>query len=55
MVLFIMDCTGSMGGWIDKSRQAIKKIMAETQQQYANLGFSVAFVGYRDFGDEEHF
>lgn len=51
---FLLDCTGSMGQWIQAAKDQIETILETTQREYANadLKFQVAFVGYRDYGDE---
>ena len=51
---FLVDCTGSMGQWIQAAKDQIEAIVEKTQREYANadLRFQVAFVGYRDYGDE---
>jgi hypothetical protein len=51
---FLVDCTGSMGQWIQAAKDQIETIVEKTQQEYAksDLRFQVAFVGYRDYGDE---
>ena len=51
----LLDCTGSMGPWIQAAKDQIEVILEKTQGEYANadLRFQVAFVGYRDYGDEE--
>lgn len=50
-----MDCTGSMEQWIQASKDHITTIVEETQTQYPDADFETAFVGYRDYGDEERF
>jgi hypothetical protein len=51
---FLLDCTGSMGPWIRAAKEQIEVIVEKTQREYASadLRFQVAFVGYRDYGDE---
>ena len=51
---FLLDCTGSMGQWIQAAKDQIEAIVEKTQREYANadLHFRVAFVGYRDYGDD---
>lgn len=51
---FLLDCTGSMGPWIQAAKDQIEAIVESTQREYqtSDLQFEVAFVGYRDYGDE---
>jgi hypothetical protein len=51
---FLLDCTGSMGQWIQAAKDQIEAIVETTQREYqsSDLRFEVAFVGYRDYGDE---
>lgn len=52
---FLLDCTGSMGQWIQAAKDQIEAIVETTQREYneADLRFQVAFVGYRDYGDKD--
>jgi hypothetical protein len=47
-IMFIMDCTGSMGHWIDAAKREIKSIIDCLKNQFFNLKIRVSFVGYRD-------
>lgn len=51
---FLLDCTGSMSAWIQAAKEQIEAIVEKTRHEYASsdLRFEVAFVGYRDYGDE---
>jgi hypothetical protein len=55
----VLDLTESMGPWITRSKKTIKDIIANVTdcKEVKELGLvvRVAFVGYRDFGDTEHF
>ena len=51
----ILDCTGSMGNWIERSKDTLKTIVDQVQSTNKGLKIRVAFVGYRDFGDKEQF
>lgn len=44
-----MDCTSSMEPWIQAAKDQIRDIL----QSFPHTNFQVAFVGYRDYGDEE--
>jgi hypothetical protein len=44
-----------MEPWIVAAKRQIASIVANTQAEHPNTTFHVAFVGYRDFGDEEPF
>jgi len=51
---FIMDCTGSMAGWIKAAKENVLKIQSWVRTEVENVPiFRLAFVGYRDFGDEK--
>jgi hypothetical protein len=52
---FLMDCTASMGDWIQAAKDEIRDIVHETQTTFPFTDFKVAFVGYRDYGDAERF
>ena len=52
---FLLDCTGSMGPWIQAAKEQIETIVTKTQREYeehSDVRIKVAFVGYRDYGDE---
>ena len=48
-VCFVMDCTGSMGPWMEASKQTIKDMIAALPDSEPHK--RIAFVGYKDFGD----
>lgn len=48
-ICFVMDCTASMGPWIEASKQTIKDMIAALPADEPQK--RVAFVGYRDLGD----
>lgn len=48
-----MDCTGSMGPWIEAAKQHIQTLIYEARGQYPGATFEVGFVGYRDYGSDE--
>ena len=49
-VVFLLDCTGSMAGYINEAKNQIKKIAEDISEMYEN-NVRVAFVGYRDHCD----
>ena len=49
-VAFLLDCTGSMAGYIIEAKNQIKKIVEQILEVYEN-NVRVAFVGYRDHCD----
>ena len=49
-VAFLLDCTGSMAGYINEAKNQIKKIVQDIGDMYEN-NVQVAFVGYRDHCD----
>jgi len=50
-VCFVMDCTGSMGPWIEQAKTHVADIMNGVSIQYPRARCRVGFVGYRDYGD----
>jgi hypothetical protein len=48
---FLMDCTASMEPWIQAAKNQIVNIVNGTDA----LDYEVAFVGYRDYGDQLRF
>jgi hypothetical protein len=56
-ICFLLDCTGSMGSWIEASKKQIRGICSNIQAELktkhgrdATINF--AFVAYRDYGKE---
>ena len=49
-VVFLLDCTGSMAGYIEEAKNQIKKIVEQILEMYEN-NVRVAFIGYRDHCD----
>ena len=49
-VAFLLDCTGSMAGYINEAKNQIKKIVQDIGDMYEN-NVQVAFIGYRDHRD----
>lgn len=50
---FVMDCTASMEPWLRTARQEILSIIKSMDARHPHADIQVAFVGYRDHGDEE--
>ncbi len=50
-VMFIIDCTGSMGSWIEASKKEIKSIIECIRNQYFGIIIRVSIVAYRDHCD----
>jgi hypothetical protein len=51
-VCFVLDCTASMGPWIDAAKHKILGLLDDLSQKYTNFKIYAAFIGYRDFGEE---
>jgi hypothetical protein len=56
-ICFLLDCTGSMGGWIEACKQQIsgicRKIQFDLKVKHGRDGvINFAFVAYRDYGHE---
>ncbi len=52
-LMFIMDCTGSMGSWIAKCKDELKNIITHVKSQHEGVVVRIAFIGYRDICDKE--
>ncbi|KAL4477124.1 hypothetical protein ABPG72_008858 [Tetrahymena utriculariae] len=48
---FVLDCTGSMGSWIQRCKTQIINILNTLKQQFSNSTFRAGFVAYRDHCD----
>ncbi len=51
----ICDCTGSMCGWMTRAKQTLNSIITNVKNTHPGIQVRVAFVGYRDFRDKNHF
>lgn len=51
----ILDCTASMGSWIERSKNTLKQIIDSVIAENAGLKVRVAFVAYRDISDHNRF
>ena len=47
----ILDCTASMGEWIERARTTLTDIIDHIKAENPALKARVCFVGYRDFGE----
>ncbi len=50
-VCFVLDCTGSMGPWIEAAKYKIRDILKKLKDEHPNFKIYVALAGYRDFGE----
>jgi hypothetical protein len=53
-VCFMLDCTASMGPWIEAAKNRILDLLDDLRDKHENFKIYVAFVGYRDFGEQNH-
>jgi len=44
----LLDCTGSMGSWIQRSKDTLKQIIEQVKKENEALTVRVCFIGYRD-------
>jgi len=54
-VCFLMDCTGSMGNWIQMCKDQLRNIVDLLSKHYPNLKINISFVGYHDHNDSPKF
>ena len=54
-VCLLLDCTGSMGSWIDRSKDTLAQILTNIKDGYSDLEVRASFVGYRDIGEHNRF
>lgn len=54
-VCFLLDCTGSMGAWIQAAKSKVLEIAAHAHTIDPRAHVRLSFVGYRDIGDLERF
>eukprot|EP00803_Ostreobium_quekettii_P011476 evm.model.scf_761.1 EVM.evm.TU.scf_761.1 scf_761:19146-21246(+) len=51
-VCFLVDCTASMARYIEEVKSKVMDIVNDVRKSYKQLDLRMAFIGYRDFGDE---
>ena len=51
----LLDCTGSMDSWIERSKNTLKEIIDNVKRDNPELLVRVCFVGYRDIKDKNRF
>ena len=51
----LLDCTGSMSSWIQRSKDTLKEIIDNVKSDNPDLDVRVCFVGYRDIQDKPRF
>lgn len=49
---FVLDCTASMGPWIEEAKAKIGVIIQDVLKEHNHATFQVGLVAYRDYGDE---
>ena len=50
---FLVDCTGSMGSWIESVKTNVKNIRAGLEKQCTDCDLQFAFVRYTDYDQPE--
>jgi len=50
-ICFMLDCTGSMGSYINEAKTVIHRIIDNLKSKFQNFELRAAFVGYRDHCD----
>lgn len=53
-VCFILDCTSSMGSWIEAAKNKILDILDDLRNAHKDFKIFVSFIGYRDFGEHSY-
>mgnify|MGYP002372681036 CR=1 FL=1 len=51
-LMFIMDCTGSMGSWIKAAKQELYNILDYVMEEHEGARIFISVVVYRDFCDK---
>ena len=54
-LVIVMDCTGSMGSWINQARDCLGIVIDNLKAKFKKYKFRLAFVGYRDIQDSDRF
>eukprot|EP01022_Parablepharisma_sp_SALTPOND_P015156 TRINITY_DN2117_c0_g1_i2.p1 TRINITY_DN2117_c0_g1~~TRINITY_DN2117_c0_g1_i2.p1 ORF type:complete len:299 (-),score=23.45 TRINITY_DN2117_c0_g1_i2:97-993(-) len=52
-VVFMCDCTGSMGRYMAKAKDTARQILADVKAAYAEASVFFGFIGYRDHCDDK--
>lgn len=52
-ICFVMDCTASMGPWIQQAKTRMVELVDSVREQHPLTSIRVGFIGYRDYGDNE--
>lgn len=52
-ICFVMDCTASMGPWMEAAKDHIQELIYNAHEEHPEAAFQVAFVGYRDYGSSQ--
>ena len=52
-ICFMMDCTGSMGSWIESVKQNVTSVRDRLESQYKGCDLRVSFVRYTDYDQPE--
>ena len=50
-ICFLLDCTGSMAGYISEAKTVIHRVVDKLGKQFQDLQLNCAFIGYRDHSD----
>lgn len=53
--VILMDCTGSMGSWIQAGKENALKAALQLRSTFPDACFRLGFMGYRDHSDSERF
>ncbi len=53
-MVFMLDCTGSMGSYIAAAKDQIREFVASLAKLYPDIPLRLAFVGYRDHCDGDN-
>ena len=54
-VCLLLDCTGSMSSWIQRSKDTLAGIIKNIKSEHVGLTVRVSFIGYRDVQDKNRF
>ena len=51
----LLDCTASMGSWIERAKTTLRQIIDQVKNENPTLTARVCFIGYRDVQDHPRF